>query len=295
MTTNATDPAAPDGAGRAPAADQTPTAPAPNAQPPASTGRDLSALADDDDAPEPGASGHVVPQHAFKDIKAKARASGQLALARKFGFSSVEELEAALAARAAPDADDEEPDAGDEEPYSAGSPLEDPNVELHEELDDEADDPGALRESLMARERALATVRRDARLAKRKAEAAHRELAATRIENELADVARNVGVRDTKFALFQLREHLKQLPRAQRAQFDAAAYFTELLTKHPTVGAVQPRPANTAPGSAAPGAPAPKPAPTPPQGGGRFNAKTATADQVKARITELYGNARRYG
>jgi len=207
---------------------------------------------EEDDA---GPSTVTLGRKAFNDRIDRAKRAGRTELLRMFGVDTDEEL-ADLAERLKGDKPKPEP----KQEQKAGS-----------------GDVEAIRRQYEAQ-------------LKRADKQREAEVEAVRTQARLERMAERAGIADEEieYAIERLKRHVTGLSEKQADKFDAAAWFADLVEKHPTLKTTQDKPATTGTGGAAEGkaGKAGPPAPKDPKGP-TFNAMSATSKEVAQRLAEL--------
>lgn len=208
--------------------------------------------AQDPAPPAPAGKNDVltIPQRSMSKIRSDERRKGQEALAKRLGFSSVEEMEKTLleakAAKAAPARPAAQPrPAAPPAPRSqAAQPTRDATTVNEQPLSRQE------RRRLEELTKKLERTQREKTRAERVAKDATTRLHRTQAESQLRVIALRCGIREehVPFALFQLKEHVSKMADSQLRTFRESEFFNGLRPRHPYIFAETP----TAPTTGAP-------------------------------------------
>lgn len=197
-------------------------------------------------------SGRYVPDAEFKRIKDEAARKGRAALAKKYGFASVDELDAFLASAkgkngAPPPSNTTPPAAKGAKPAPQQKAAEGGDAEGAEGEDTATAGDTSTRgaDSGNSRQDKSGELAQRVAKAERKAALAIRDLKAERMQHALEKEAWRAGVQDTDYAIHLFKRHLSSLTEEEAVKVDPAGYFTELKTTHPYVFGTATVPATT--------------------------------------------------
>ena len=118
---------------------------------------------------------------------------------------------------------------------------------------------------------------------------AQRQLAAKEAEMELREVAIQAGIKDVDYSIRLLTRHLHKKTESELAEFNEQEFFTGLRAEQPYLFGESVVPATTGVANADDGAAAPEPGETNQieAKDKQFDARTATAEEVRGRLKEL--------
>ena len=244
--------------------------------PPSTTTSAAPAAPADPSPPAPtGTHGEIlqIPVSAMSKIKGEERRKGQLALAKRYGFETVEEMEAAMRAKQTPQRP--APAAARARTAAPPAPAAEPTLSRK--------DAARLQELEDQNKR----LTRDKNREMKQKQALQQQLATTTAESKLRQIALRCGVVEEHldFALFQLKQKVRGLAAGQLAKFNEAEFFSQLRTRYSYIfSAVATAPSTgVSTGANASGQkPAQAPADAKPPTPGQATAAAANGQQVDA-------------
>lgn len=190
--------------------------------PPSTTSAAPAAPADPSPPAPTGTHGEIlqIPVSAMSKIKGEERRKGQLALAKRYGFETVEEMEAVMRAKQTPQRP--APAAARARTAAPPAPAAEPTLSRR--------DAARLQELEDANKR----LTRDKNREMKQKQALQQQLATTTAESKLRQIALRCGVVEEHldFALFQLKQKVRGLAAGQLAKFNEAEFFSQLRTRY---------------------------------------------------------------